>query len=83
MTPEERKVLDEIHRALSGNNFAGVPGLIKDVKALSDEVRSIKEQFKKGRFIVYGLGIGFAAGGLIFGFVSGKALLEWIQKIFL
>lgn len=89
MTPEEHerfkrmeKNVVEILRAMIGDDFTEIPGLIQDMKDMKNEVKGFKEQFRKARFIVYGLGIGFAAGGAIFGYAGGKALFQWLAKLF-
>lgn len=89
MTPEEKiqfskmgKDVEQILRSLQGDDFNGVPGLIQDVKYCISEVKRFKEQIKKARFIFYGLGIGFATAGGIFGYTGGKALVSWLSKLF-
>ena len=86
LTPEKRfknleENIDKILRALEGDDFTDIAGLISDVKEMKNEIKGFKELIKKARFIIYGLGLGFAAGGAIFGYAGGKALAQWIQKL--
>lgn len=89
MTSEEKDQFEsmqedvkEILRALKGDEFHGLNGLQRDMKEVKNDIRIFKDQIKKARFILYGIGMGFATGGSIFGYVGGKALWQWIQKIF-
>lgn len=83
--------VEKILRAVEGDSFTGRPGLIQEVKEMRVELQQIRKDhndFKanidrktKGlKPIILSFAIGLAAGGVVIGATTGKALLTWLLK---